>query len=242
MSEGEEGEEGCTAKRKWEGEDTAETDDDDEHFSCKTRLEQPTTIRGRFGATDTQNATHGSDSVETASREVAFFFPDFSIAQWAEEEEPLSGRGKMMKIKFIQRLLLLLLLLFILVGQSVKVARQKKRNVFRDTVGDAADNLKAVRGHLRQRVALVGEVVGAAPGWTEEAGVDKAAGQAVALDHLKKVRHNKLNLVEAAVDGGVVTGQLNLPQINVHGVDEGSAGHQRKLNGVAAGAAESRPE
>ena len=48
--------------REWEGEDTAETDDDDddEHFSCRTRLEQPTAIRGRFGATDTRNATNAA--------------------------------------------------------------------------------------------------------------------------------------------------------------------------------------
>ena len=48
-----------------------------------------------WGDRHAKRHSRGSDSVETASsREVAFFFPDFSIAQWAEEEEPLSGRGK----------------------------------------------------------------------------------------------------------------------------------------------------
>jgi nucleoside diphosphate kinase len=35
------------------------------------------TFRGRFGSTDTRNASHGSDSAESAAREIAFFFPDF---------------------------------------------------------------------------------------------------------------------------------------------------------------------
>ncbi len=34
------------------------------------RYEQPDTIRGRFGLTDTRNSTHGSDSDETAEREI----------------------------------------------------------------------------------------------------------------------------------------------------------------------------
>ncbi|XP_071478091.1 nucleoside diphosphate kinase 6-like [Diadema antillarum] len=50
---------------------------------------QPDTIRGQHGLTDTRNATHGSDSPETASREIGFFFPEFSIQRWYEREEPL---------------------------------------------------------------------------------------------------------------------------------------------------------
>lgn len=53
----------------------------------KTRLEQPGTIRGIFGITDTRNATHGSDSPETARREIEFFFPSFSVQKWFEYEE-----------------------------------------------------------------------------------------------------------------------------------------------------------
>ncbi|KAH9422182.1 Nucleoside diphosphate kinase 6 [Dermatophagoides pteronyssinus] len=53
----------------------------------KTRLEQPNTIRGIFGLTDTRNATHGSDSTETAHREIELFFPKFSIQNWFEYEE-----------------------------------------------------------------------------------------------------------------------------------------------------------
>ena len=34
-------------------------------------------IRGQFGLTDTRNVSHGSDSDETARREIQFFFPDF---------------------------------------------------------------------------------------------------------------------------------------------------------------------
>ncbi|KAF0875076.1 NDK6 kinase, partial [Crocuta crocuta] len=48
----------------------------------------PDSIRGSFGLTDTRNTTHGSDSVVSASREIAAFFPDFSEQRWYEEEEP----------------------------------------------------------------------------------------------------------------------------------------------------------
>ncbi|GAB1294717.1 Nucleoside diphosphate kinase 6 [Apodemus speciosus] len=48
----------------------------------------PDSIRGSLGLTDTRNTTHGSDSVVSASREIAAFFPDFSEQRWYEEEEP----------------------------------------------------------------------------------------------------------------------------------------------------------
>ncbi|HQK94027.1 MAG TPA: nucleoside-diphosphate kinase [Armatimonadota bacterium] len=35
----------------------------------------PSTIRARFGTQVTRNAVHGSDSLASAAREVAFFFP-----------------------------------------------------------------------------------------------------------------------------------------------------------------------
>ena len=45
----------------------------------KTRYEQPDTIRGLFGITDTRNSSHGSDSEETARQEIQFFFPEFDF-------------------------------------------------------------------------------------------------------------------------------------------------------------------
>ncbi|XP_065567777.1 nucleoside diphosphate kinase 6-like [Artemia franciscana] len=55
----------------------------------KTQYEQPDSLRGQFGLTDTRNATHGSDSEETARKEISFFFKDFHWDQWFREEEPL---------------------------------------------------------------------------------------------------------------------------------------------------------
>ncbi|XP_059520837.1 nucleoside diphosphate kinase 6 [Myotis daubentonii] len=54
----------------------------------RARHVAPDSIRGSFGLTDTRNTTHGSDSVASASREIAAFFPDFSERRWFEEEEP----------------------------------------------------------------------------------------------------------------------------------------------------------
>ncbi|XP_036075293.1 nucleoside diphosphate kinase 6 isoform X2 [Rousettus aegyptiacus] len=54
----------------------------------RARHVAPNSIRGSFGLTDTRNTTHGSDSVVSASREIAAFFPDFSEQRWYEEEEP----------------------------------------------------------------------------------------------------------------------------------------------------------
>uniref|UniRef100_A0ABM5GLF1 Nucleoside diphosphate kinase 6-like n=1 Tax=Pogona vitticeps TaxID=103695 RepID=A0ABM5GLF1_9SAUR len=48
----------------------------------------PKSIRGTFGLTDTRNTVHGSDSAESASREIAFFFPEFSEEDWYRHEEP----------------------------------------------------------------------------------------------------------------------------------------------------------
>lgn len=43
----------------------------------KTRYTEPNSIRGSFGLTDTRNCSHGSDSLDTAKREIQFFFPNF---------------------------------------------------------------------------------------------------------------------------------------------------------------------
>lgn len=54
---------------------------------CRAVYEQNTSLRATFGLTDTRNALHGSDSVESAEREISFFFPEFSARQWIEENE-----------------------------------------------------------------------------------------------------------------------------------------------------------
>ncbi|RWS13095.1 hypothetical protein B4U79_05330 [Dinothrombium tinctorium] len=60
----------------------------------KAQHEEPDSIRGRYGLTDTRNATHGSDSPVSALREIGFFFPEFRSEQWLKEEEPLFREGK----------------------------------------------------------------------------------------------------------------------------------------------------
>jgi nucleoside-diphosphate kinase len=40
----------------------------------------PGTIRKQFGANVGENATHGSDSLENAKREIAYFFPGSEVA------------------------------------------------------------------------------------------------------------------------------------------------------------------
>ena len=65
----------------------------------KTIHEEPDSIRGIFGLTDTRNATHGSDSEENARREIGFFFPEFNIEEWYRTEEPLFREGN---VKFCE--------------------------------------------------------------------------------------------------------------------------------------------
>lgn len=60
----------------------------------KTRYENPDSIRGKFGLSDTRNATHGSDSEETARKEIKFFFPNFDQAKFAQEEGLYFQKGK----------------------------------------------------------------------------------------------------------------------------------------------------
>lgn len=43
--------------------------------SAQARSDAPTGIRARFGTDNTKNACHGSDSMESAARELEFFFP-----------------------------------------------------------------------------------------------------------------------------------------------------------------------
>ncbi|KAG0737811.1 hypothetical protein G6F29_002179 [Rhizopus arrhizus] len=43
----------------------------------RARVNQPNTLRALYGLTDTRNSFHGSDSDESARKEIEFFFPDF---------------------------------------------------------------------------------------------------------------------------------------------------------------------
>ncbi|XP_034383599.1 nucleoside diphosphate kinase 6 [Cyclopterus lumpus] len=61
----------------------------------QARYTSPASIRAQFGLTDTRNTTHGSDSVESAQREIRFFFPDFCAEEWMEKEEPSFRSGRM---------------------------------------------------------------------------------------------------------------------------------------------------
>ncbi|KAH7974667.1 hypothetical protein HPB49_018034 [Dermacentor silvarum] len=49
----------------------------------------------RFGLTDTRNAGHGSDSEESARREIGFFFPEFDQDMWYLNEEQRWRRAKL---------------------------------------------------------------------------------------------------------------------------------------------------
>ncbi|XP_051816841.1 nucleoside diphosphate kinase 6 [Acanthochromis polyacanthus] len=60
----------------------------------RAQYTSPESIRAQFGLTDTRNTTHGSDSVESAQREIGFFFPDFSVDKWMEKEEPSFRSGR----------------------------------------------------------------------------------------------------------------------------------------------------
>jgi len=42
------------------------------------RQAEPGTIRGDFGLSNRENLVHGSDSLESAKREIAIFFPDLA--------------------------------------------------------------------------------------------------------------------------------------------------------------------
>ena len=58
----------------------------------KTIYQEPGSIRGRYGLTDTRNSTHGSDSEESAKREIEFF-PHFDIEKWYRTEEKIFREG-----------------------------------------------------------------------------------------------------------------------------------------------------
>eukprot|EP00753_Platysulcus_tardus_P002553 PLAT11672.1.p1 GENE.PLAT11672.1~~PLAT11672.1.p1 ORF type:complete len:385 (-),score=132.72 PLAT11672.1:131-1255(-) len=51
--------------------------------TSRARAEAPSSLRARFGTDATQNAVHGSDSVESARREADFFFGDRALPSTA---------------------------------------------------------------------------------------------------------------------------------------------------------------
>jgi nucleoside-diphosphate kinase len=57
----------------------------------RTRVEAPGTLRGLFGVSDTRNVGHGSDSSDSAQRELGTFFPDSSYAELVAEFEAQSN-------------------------------------------------------------------------------------------------------------------------------------------------------
>ncbi|CAH1180494.1 unnamed protein product [Phaedon cochleariae] len=60
----------------------------------KAQFEAANTIRGQYGLSDTRNATHGSDSEQSAEREIKIFFPEFNMDKWFGEKEPLFRSDK----------------------------------------------------------------------------------------------------------------------------------------------------
>ncbi|XP_067901716.1 nucleoside diphosphate kinase 6 isoform X2 [Heterodontus francisci] len=60
----------------------------------RARYSAPESIRGNYGLTDTRNTTHGSDSTESAAREISFFFPEFKEQQWISTEEMSYRQGQ----------------------------------------------------------------------------------------------------------------------------------------------------
>ncbi|KAK3791613.1 hypothetical protein RRG08_002966 [Elysia crispata] len=55
----------------------------------KTVFNEPESIRGSYGLTDTRNCAHGSDADATARKEVGFFFPEFDFEEWYRRQHPL---------------------------------------------------------------------------------------------------------------------------------------------------------
>jgi hypothetical protein len=65
----------------------------------KTQFEAPDSIRGKFGLSDTRNATHGSDSPESGKRESAIIFPQFDVDKWYRDEEEIFRKNQIEFIK-----------------------------------------------------------------------------------------------------------------------------------------------
>ncbi|GLV34897.1 nmdyn-D6 [Carabus blaptoides fortunei] len=65
----------------------------------KAQFSDPESIRGKYGLSDTRNATHGSDSPQSATREINIFFPNFDVKSWYENEELMH---RMHRVKFLE--------------------------------------------------------------------------------------------------------------------------------------------
>lgn len=53
----------------------------------KAIFTHPESIRGQFGLSDTRNACHGSDSMQSAKREIELFFPKFDVDRWIADND-----------------------------------------------------------------------------------------------------------------------------------------------------------
>ena len=51
----------------------------------------PGTIRGDYGLSITQNLVHGSDSPESAAREIPIFFSEGELLDYSMADEPWLG-------------------------------------------------------------------------------------------------------------------------------------------------------
>jgi len=65
----------------------------------KAKAEAPDTLRALFGTDGTQNATHGSDSPASASREIGFYFPNVAFADPVEDFTGLAVEQTLALIK-----------------------------------------------------------------------------------------------------------------------------------------------
>ncbi|XP_020291960.1 nucleoside diphosphate kinase 6-like isoform X2 [Pseudomyrmex gracilis] len=61
----------------------------------QAQYDAPNTIRGMFGLSDTKNAAHGSDSIQSAEKEITIFFKEFNMKSWYENEEIFFKLGKL---------------------------------------------------------------------------------------------------------------------------------------------------
>jgi len=71
--------------------------------TMKAREQAPQSLRARFGSDQTANACHGSDSLESAEREIRFYFPE--IGMTLEDDEKASGvKGNVVEQYMAQKL------------------------------------------------------------------------------------------------------------------------------------------
>ncbi|XP_049876200.1 nucleoside diphosphate kinase 6-like [Pectinophora gossypiella] len=67
----------------------------------KAQFQNPYCLRGMFGISDTRNVAHGSDSNDSAQREIKFFFPDFSFYKWHTNDEERYRKGPIIFNEFL---------------------------------------------------------------------------------------------------------------------------------------------